>query len=635
MYRGVTSSVIRRQFQYLYSEGLSQSRRLVLTQRHSSRLITESVGKLSASMSTSAKSTDVPAFSYLRAQAFQPQITPPLILVVDDEASFRWMVRKALEAEGYRVIEAANGAECLQVYQVEQPNLILMDAVMPVMDGFTCCCRLSALADSTSMPILIVTSLDDRESIDRAFTAGATDYITKPVQWAVLRQRVKRLIQQSQLYQQVQQFNIELDLQVQACSIEIHDRTTQLHRALEFESTLKRITDKVRDSLDEEQILQTAVRELAWALDVGCCNAALYDPDEGTSSVRYEYTASIAGYHNRTIAMDSCPELYQQIWQGEHFQFCSITPSPVRGRVAMFACPMMNGEHPIGDLWLINPEDRVLNELEIRLVQQVANQCAIAIRQARLYQAAQTQVKELEKLNLLKDDFLSTVSHELRTPLANMRLAIQMLEHTLGTRPESSHYTPKAVAYLQILHDECEREISLINDLLDLQRFESSQPCATADTIVLDDWLPTLVTPFQERAIARQQTLRIDIQSALPAIVSDPDSLKRILAELLNNACKYTPPRGSITLTVEANRAALHDPTICFQIRNSGIEIPSQEMQRIFDKFYRVPSGDPWKQGGTGLGLALVKRLVTHLRGTIGVESAAGQTCFTVCIPLT
>ncbi|MBV9385639.1 MAG: GAF domain-containing protein, partial [Chroococcidiopsidaceae cyanobacterium CP_BM_ER_R8_30] len=194
---------------------------------------------------------------------------------------------------------------------------------------------------------------------------------------------------------------------------QVQERTRQLQQALDFEARLKRITDKVRDSLDESQIVQAAVKELALGLSVGCCNIALYNLEQGTSTICYEYAISIPASQGRIAQMANYPELYRQLLQNQYFQFCSIVPHPYRGRVAMFASPISDDQGVIGDLWLINQKDHVFSESEIRLVQQVTNQCAIAIRQARLYQAATAQVAELEKLNRLKDDFLSTVSHEL------------------------------------------------------------------------------------------------------------------------------------------------------------------------------------------------------------------------------
>lgn len=135
----------------------------------------------------------------------------PLILVVDDDRSMRLIMRQVMEKEGYQVAEATNGEECLPAYKQLQPDIILLDAIMPVMDGFTCCTQLQTLfADNSASemlrdrtPILMITGLDDQESVDRAFEAGATDYVTKPIHWAVLRQRVRRLLQTSRVVRDI------------------------------------------------------------------------------------------------------------------------------------------------------------------------------------------------------------------------------------------------------------------------------------------------------------------------------------------------------------------------------------------------------------------------------------------------
>ncbi|MEW6173816.1 MAG: PAS domain S-box protein [Bacillota bacterium] len=118
----------------------------------------------------------------------------PLILVVDDDQTMRLMLRSTLEREGYAVVEAGDGAQALSTYESMRPDLVLMDALLPVMDGFTACTRLKALPGAERTPVLILTGLDDDKSVDMAFDSGATDFISKPVQWAVLRHRVRRLI---------------------------------------------------------------------------------------------------------------------------------------------------------------------------------------------------------------------------------------------------------------------------------------------------------------------------------------------------------------------------------------------------------------------------------------------------------
>jgi len=442
-----------------------------------------------------------------------------------------------------------------------------------------------------------------------------------------LATQVAIAIQQSELYQQVQQLNADLERQVQ-------ERTRELQKALDFDAMLKRITDKVRDSLDESHILQTAVQELAIGLGLNSCDTVLYENDDKTSTIRYEYTTSSPSNQGCVVQIANFPEGYHQLLQGQSSQFCAFHAA--RGWVAMLACPIFDDQGILGDLWLCNHREYAFNELEIRLVEQVANQCAIAIRQARLYQAVQAQVKELERLNRLKDDFLSTVSHELRTPVANMKMAMQMLaialkqERALNTEmPNTEAQQSKTARYLQILKNECERESTLINDILDLQRLNAKSQSLVLTAMQLQDWIPQVVEPFCERIRNQQQSLQVNISTDLPALVSDPSSLERIVAELLNNACKYTPPGEEITVTAFAKAGKMQ---IC--VSNSGVEIAASELNRIFDKFYRIPSGDPWKRGGTGLGLALVKQLTEYLGGTIWVESASGETCFKVEFPI-
>lgn len=245
--------------------------------------------------------------------------------------------------------------------------------------------------------------------------------------------------------------------------------------------------------------------------------------------------------------------------------------------------------------------------------------------EAKLQQA----IQELEQLNRLKDDFLSTVSHELRTPITNMKLSLRMLDISMA-QSESPQRNQKIAQYLTVLNRECEREINLINDLLDLQRLEAGKHQGEVQVLCITDWLSEFIRPFQERANARQQVLRVDCVTLDQdsTITCEVDSLERIVSELINNACKYTPPEQAIVITSRLTGDRWH-----LSVTNYGVEIPSGELPKIFERFYRIPSHDPWKQGGTGLGLALVKKLVEYLGGTIQVASDSNQTSFHLSLP--
>jgi diguanylate cyclase (GGDEF)-like protein len=132
-----------------------------------------------------------------RVQPGREAVEHPRILVVDDDRAMCFALRKVLEQDGYRIEEARNGAQAMAICERRMPDLVLMDALMPVMDGFAACKNLRVLPGGAVVPVLVITSLDDEHAIEQAFSAGATDYIPKPVHFAVLRQRVARLLRAS------------------------------------------------------------------------------------------------------------------------------------------------------------------------------------------------------------------------------------------------------------------------------------------------------------------------------------------------------------------------------------------------------------------------------------------------------
>ncbi len=444
-------------------------------------------------------------------------------------------------------------------------------------------------------------------------------------------------------FKQIETANIRLEAKVQ-------DQTAQLRQALVFEDLLRRITEKVRDSLDEAQILQTVVRELAIGLGVQGCDVTLYNPEYQTATVRYEHRCDplLPLTQGKTFHLDNFAELYQQLQQHD-VQFCWLHPTQGSARnlasdSTCLVCPLMDEQGAFGDLWLFKPRQQAFSGQEIRLVQQVANQCAIALRQSRLYQTAQAQVQELEQLHRVKDDFLSTVSHELRTPMANIKMATQLLELQLERIVANGAADPTSLSsvyrYLQILADEGHREITLINNLLDLSRLEAGSTPYIPTTIDPNRWIPQVIEPFVERAKTHHQQFQLDLAPDLPLLTTDLENLERVLSELLNNACKYTPSGERIVVTTQlapSSASTLAEQPFnqfVLSVSNSGTEIPEAERDRIFEKFYRIPSNDPWRQGGTGLGLALVKGLVERLAGTIQVESGLGLTTFKVQLPI-
>jgi PAS domain S-box-containing protein len=429
--------------------------------------------------------------------------------------------------------------------------------------------------------------------------------------------------QQAELHQQVQRLNAHLESQVQ-------QRTIELQQSYNFEALVRRITEKIRDTLDETHVLQTAAAELVQVLKVECCKIELYSPCHTSATIVYEYAANQPLCKGITRQIANFPEIYQHLLQKQPLQFGEIIPTwnPTSALVTRLACPIFDDQGIIGNLWLIKPKQEAFDELEIRLVQNVANQCAIAIRQARLYEASQAQVRELEKLKHLKNDFLRTISHELRTPITSISLASETLEAIFQRKKTGDADMAQVLHLLHIMHRECRRESQLINDLLTLSYLEAETEPLHLVEIDLHKFLPSIIESFRERTNSQQQQLNLIINSEVPVLQTDIHSLERILMELLNNACKYTPAGETITVSARATNNSVR-----LEVSNSGVEISPDERSRIFSPFYRIPKNDPWKYGGTGLGLALVRKLAKNLGAAIDVESSASSTTFTLSFP--
>ncbi|BAY82752.1 GAF sensor signal transduction histidine kinase [Calothrix parasitica NIES-267] len=435
----------------------------------------------------------------------------------------------------------------------------------------------------------------------------------------LLANHVGIAVQQAELYQQVQSLNIYLERKVK-------NRTAKLEKAVQFEALITRVTQSVRDSLDETQILQKVTQELGEVLDIERCKIELYENYHTVATIIFEYTKTQLFCEETTKKIVDFPE-YQQLLQKKSIQFIERITSfdSQKQQITRLACPIFDNQGILGNIWLLKLKEEAFDELEIRLVEQVANQCAIAIRQARLYEKSQAQVKELEKLNTLKDDFLKTISHELRTPMTSILLASQTLEKLITTQGIRGIKSDKFQRVFQIFKGSCEQQNKSVNDLLTLCYLDAENATLIPEIIDLRKFIPTIVEPFKEQIQQHEQKLYINIPEEISPLQSDVTLLERVINELITNACKYTPVEETITVTAEEK-----DNYLYLSVSNSGIEIPLEEQKHIFDKFYRIPSHDPWKHGGSGIGLALVKKLVKLLNATVKLDSQQGQTTFTI-----
>ncbi|MCC5642290.1 GAF domain-containing protein [Nostoc sp. CHAB 5824] len=248
--------------------------------------------------------------------------------------------------------------------------------------------------------------------------------------------------------------------------------------------------------------------------------------------------------------------------------------------------------------------------------------------QAKLHERTRQYVEQLRKLNELKDEFLSNMSDRLRYPLTNMLMSIRNLRLP-GIAPE------RQVRYLDILEQECTKEINLINDLLTLQKLESPHEAPQLETIDLNTRIQDIAVSFEKKLAEKGLKISVVLPEDSLKLQTELESFDRIIQELLTNACKYSE-HDTIVHLEAAHQVDQQIDQVIIKVTNTGRAISQEEATYIFDKFRR---GKGRWTPGTGLGLALVKSLVQHLNGAIAVESVQisdseqSEICFTLTLP--
>ena len=249
------------------------------------------------------------------------------------------------------------------------------------------------------------------------------------------------------------------------------------------------------------------------------------------------------------------------------------------------------------------------------------------------------RVGTLETICHKKDEFINHIAHDLRAPLMNIKMAMQMLKISLKSDPELAKLliAHPAEKYLVSLEQSCDREVDLIDNILDLQRLETAlnsaessiHDLANLEPIEVESWFATTIKSFIPRAHNSDQQITTSLATSIPVIMIDRSYLTKIFTELLNNACKYTSSGGSISVSINCRPES---KWLTIEVENQAM-IEPKYLPHIFEQFYRVP-GSNRSQQGSGLGLSLVQELIAQLQGKIKVTSSDGWTKFTVDLPI-
>jgi len=298
-------------------------------------------------------------------------------------------------------------------------------------------------------------------------------------------------------------------------------------------------------------------------------------------------------------------------------------------------------------------EKRVWLETEAQLLQQIANQVAIAIQQINLFEQLQQELaerqqtqkqltasnyqlaitnQELARATRLKDEFLANMSHELRTPLnAILGMSEVILEEIFGG------LNPKQKQYLEVIQSSGQHLLNLINDILDVAKIASGQITLEYSHVAVEQLCSSSLAFIAQQVLNKRIKLETNIQPHLPDIFADEIRIRQVLLNLLTNAVKFTLEGGTVTLTVSLISPAQDTPQPTYlriAVTDTGIGIAPENIPKLFKPFVQIDGALNRQQTGTGLGLALVKQIVELHGGQIELTSKLGEgSCFTVDLP--
>jgi signal transduction histidine kinase len=291
----------------------------------------------------------------------------------------------------------------------------------------------------------------------------------------------------------------------------------------------------------------------------------------------------------------------------------------------------------IGQLKIMNRDQNAYTDNDLSLVAQVAAQVTPAIQNAMSHEQAlelaesrekqsllEAKSAELERVNEAKSQFLAMVSHELRTPLTSISAYTDILE-----RNRTGNLTEKQVTQLGVVRRNATHLSRLISDLLDISKLESTEMSLTKMEFDLGQMVLNIVESLGPLAAEKEQNITADVTEGI-VLVADREKITQVVSNLVENAVKYSPADADITI-----ETSLRNGEAEIVVGDNGYGISREDHDRIFETFFRSRTEENWEVPGTGLGLALVKRIVSMHGGKVSLESEPGVgSAFKILLPI-
>ncbi|MDM8550917.1 response regulator [Desulfobacterales bacterium HSG2] len=510
--------------------------------------------------------------------------TESLVLIVDDNPKNLKILADMLRGKGYKLAMAKNGFKAMEFAKKKLPDLIILDIIMPELDGFEVCRQLKSRNDTKEIPVIFISALTDPKNKVKGFEVGGVDYITKPFQHEEVSARMNVHLKLRQSHKKLKRTNESL-------SFEIKARKHAQNAMKRSEENLQKIFDATPVPLIIARMSDNMVIRANQA-----ARRYFRFPHDALVNVK-----TISFYANPDRLLRILAQIRRQGY-AENFEIEVKLRNNERRWAIMSAYSIDYFGEPSMIIGLTDINERKQAEEELQKAKESA-----------------------ETANRAKSEFLANMSHEIRTPMnAILGFAELLTSHVIGKKEKN---------YLTAIRSGGKNLLTLIDDILDLSKIEAGKM-----EIHYEPVNPFMIFRESQQIFSLKTSEKnidfiIDIPPDIPdRLFLDETRLRQVLFNLIGNAVKFTE-KGHIRLSAEKISGPEDESILDMIIRveDTGIGIPMESQETIFESFRQQDGQSNRQFGGTGLGLAISKRLVEMMGGRISVMSEIGKgSCFEI-----